>query len=240
MKKKILSLCLIAVLVVTAIGGATLAYFTDTDKADNVFTTGNVDIELIEDFGDNDGDTPEKLLPIVGNELEKDDYGYITTENVVTKMVYVANRGSEESYVRVHIAVPTVLDNNNHFHIVWTEDENWTVPTAASYTTTIDKIGYNVYVCTYALEMKAPWYEEGASFQSYDYTTAVMEAVYLDYTTTNGDVKDMTDALGNSWSILVVAEGAQSAGFDDAVTALNTAFGEPGKYAVDFSGATKA
>ena len=40
MKKKILALCLVVALAVTAVVGGTLAYFTDTDEAENVFTTG--------------------------------------------------------------------------------------------------------------------------------------------------------------------------------------------------------
>lgn len=48
MKKKILSLCLVLALALTAIGGATLAYFTDTAEATNTFTVGNVSIDLIE------------------------------------------------------------------------------------------------------------------------------------------------------------------------------------------------
>ena len=47
-KKKIVSLCLAAVLVVMAVAGATVAYFTDTDAKDNTFTVGNVKIELLE------------------------------------------------------------------------------------------------------------------------------------------------------------------------------------------------
>ena len=47
-KKKIVSLCLAAVLVVMAIAGATVAYFTDTDNETNTFTVGNVKIELLE------------------------------------------------------------------------------------------------------------------------------------------------------------------------------------------------
>ena len=34
----------------------------------------------------------------------------------------------------------------------------------------------------------------------------------------------------NNYKIYVIAEGAQAAGFDDAYTALNTAFGVPGTY----------
>lgn len=48
MKKKILALCLVVALLATAIVGATLAYFTDTDEALNTFTVGNVNIDLTE------------------------------------------------------------------------------------------------------------------------------------------------------------------------------------------------
>ena len=48
MKKKILVLCLVVALAVTAVVGGTLAYFTDTDDAENTFTVGNVKIELLE------------------------------------------------------------------------------------------------------------------------------------------------------------------------------------------------
>ena len=48
MKKKILALCLVVALAVTAVVGGTLAYFTDTDDAENTFTVGNVKIDLLE------------------------------------------------------------------------------------------------------------------------------------------------------------------------------------------------
>lgn len=48
MKKKILSICLVAVMAVMAIAGASLAYFTAEDTATNVFTVGNVAIDLTE------------------------------------------------------------------------------------------------------------------------------------------------------------------------------------------------
>lgn len=48
MKKKIVSLCLIALLALTVMVGGTIAYFTDTDSEENTFTVGNVDIELLE------------------------------------------------------------------------------------------------------------------------------------------------------------------------------------------------
>ncbi len=59
MKKKILSLALVAILALTAIIGGTLAYFTDNEKATNTFTLGNVNIELDESAWQ----TPKNVVP---------------------------------------------------------------------------------------------------------------------------------------------------------------------------------
>lgn len=48
MKKKLTAIFLCAALSAIAIVGASLAYFTDTDKAENTFTVGNVKIQLLE------------------------------------------------------------------------------------------------------------------------------------------------------------------------------------------------
>ena len=50
MKKKIITSCLVVALMVVGIVGASLAYFTDKDAKDNVFTTGKEDISLEEKF----------------------------------------------------------------------------------------------------------------------------------------------------------------------------------------------
>lgn len=69
MKKKILALCLVVVLVATAITGVTLAYFTDvTATKTNTFTMGKVDIKLEEPKWNPDED--HKLMP--GATYEKD------------------------------------------------------------------------------------------------------------------------------------------------------------------------
>lgn len=89
MKKKILALCLVIALAVTAIGGATLAYFTDDDdKATNTFTVGNVEIELTEPNWEGSGkeDAPE-VYP--GEALAKDP----TVKNI----------GANPCFVRVSV-----------------------------------------------------------------------------------------------------------------------------------------
>ena len=231
MKKKILALCLVVALAATAVIGGTLAYFTDTDAQKNTFTTGNVAIDLWEDFGDNDAEGIEKLLPATGSAQAG------TLKNGIEKEVYVTNDGSEDAYVRVHIAIPSILDdaqpnfdaskNVLHFNYApeTVEDGKWNWSNSVDgttgsnwnfYTTTIDSKSYNVYVVTYETKL--------AKDES---TVDAMSQVYLDSETTNEDITRIKETLGDNWYIYVAAEGTQAEGFDDAYAALNTAFGNP-------------
>ncbi len=243
-KRKILALasavCMVAIL---AIGG-TLAYFTDTDAKSNVFTTGNVKIQLNENFGDNDPETPEKLLPATGSAQAG------TLQNGITKEVSVKNIGTEDAYVRVHIAIPSILDNGNPefdagknaLHFNYAADSvgegkwDWSKTTGTPYEgnwnyyeTTIENIKYNVYVVTYGTALKT----------NEETPEKAMHQVYLDSNTSNEAIKSYKETLGDNWQILVLAEGAQAEGFDDAYAALNTAFGVPGSYTPNWSGAVK-
>lgn len=116
MKKKILALCLVVALAVTAVVGGTLAYFTDTDEATNTFTAGGVKIDLIEQERGANGlqnFTQNKvLMPIVGSaQGEKDSYGQPLAKNYVDKMVTVTNTGKSAAYVRAYFAIPSALDD---------------------------------------------------------------------------------------------------------------------------------
>lgn len=104
MKKKIVALCLVIALVAIAIVGATMAYFTDKDEATNVFTVGNIDITLVEDF---DPDNAE-LMP--GKDVNKD--------------VSIKNDGDNAAWVWYECYVPAALDSidgstglNNVLHV---------------------------------------------------------------------------------------------------------------------------
>lgn len=238
MKKKVLSICLVAVIAVMVVAGASLAYLTDTDKEDNVFTIGNVSIDLTENF------TQEsKLLPATGSAQNG------TLQNGVTKEVFVTNTGSEDAYVRVHIAIPAILDNGNsnfdasknvlHFNYkdesIGTGKWDWSNSTGAPYEgnwnyyeTTINGVAYNVYVVTY----------EKAIAQDFK-TESAIHQVYLDSKVTNEDLAKINEVLTDGWHMYVVAEGVQAAGFTDAYSALNSAFGTPGTYDVEWATANK-
>ena len=230
MKKKILSTCLAAVIAVMAITGASLAYLTDTDAEDNVFTVGNVKIDLTENFDE----SLAHLIPATGSAQAG------TLENGITKEVFVTNTGSEKAYVRVHIAVPAILDDGNpsfdagknvlHFNY---DDTNigegkwdWSNATGAPYegnwnfyTTKINNIDYNVYVVTHEKELAKD-----------EKTVSAMSQVYLDSKVTNEDIDRISETLKDGWHIYVAAEGVQQKGFTDAYAALNAAFGTPGTY----------
>lgn len=88
MKKKIVALCLAGCLAATAVIGGTMAYFTDTDAETNVFTVGNVDIDLTEPNWNVGGAESENVYP--GEPLAKDP----TVENI----------GNNPCFVRISVS----------------------------------------------------------------------------------------------------------------------------------------
>lgn len=97
-KKKIVSLALAASLAAVAVVGSSLAYFTDKDTADNVFTVGNVSIDLTEPNWAGEGlkDAPEAYP---GEALKKDPT--------------VTNDGKNPAFVRIKVEGWNCLGENN-------------------------------------------------------------------------------------------------------------------------------
>lgn len=90
MKKKIVTLALVIALLAIVVAGASLAYFTDTQSAENVFTMGNVDIELNEpDWTDPTNPITEGAKP--GIEYPKDPY--------------IKNVGDTDAWVRMKVEI---------------------------------------------------------------------------------------------------------------------------------------
>lgn len=90
-KKKILAVALAASMAVLAVGGSSLAYFTDTDSADNVFTVGNIKIDLTEPNWEAEG-----------KEEAKDMY----PGEPVAKDPTVTNTGANPAVVRIKVTLP--------------------------------------------------------------------------------------------------------------------------------------
>ena len=233
-KKKIISLCTVGALSVATVVGGTLAYFTDMDTADNTFSIGNVQIEIEEEFDENDA----QLIP--GRDINKD--------------VYVKNVGANDAYVRVHIAIPADMDDGNpeynasknFLHFNFTQDSvasgqwswlpeytteigyrgngagNWNF-----YTATIDEEAYNVYIVTYRSVLKA---NEKTATQALDkvYLDKTVDAVVSEdgQTITYEDTKgnEVTMGIDETFDIKVFAEAVQSEGFDNAYAAFEASY----------------
>ena len=226
MKKKILALCLVVVLAVTAVTGATLAYFTDADKDVNVMVTGNVEIVQNENARDNgkyvDG---QKLVPAVyptGALVDPTNGDYhtdATVKNVLDKFVTVTNKGSEDAYIRTIV----LIENNgaeyaSKLHVLYNGAEDGIAVWQAKGDMDPDGDGtnstYDIFTFTYA----APLAAEATSIPS-------LKQVWLDPTATNEDAKALVGA-DNQLNIYALSQAVQVDGFADAATALTTAFGE--------------
>ena len=234
-KKQIITGCLLASLAATAVGG-TLAYFTDTDAEENIFTTGKVDIDLEENFDEDNA----KLFP--------------GKENAIQKEVWIElEAGSEDAYVWYTWKIPAVLDTTdgttgtdiivhvNSYGRTWDnyrensnywidgqtealpEDQTWdhdpdvelselVGPEGLIGTETIDGIEYNVYLVLYHGKLSA----DGPIA-----TTPAMSQVYMDARVDYDNEKDVyLDMNGNEIEfdfdeikILVDAYAVQAEGF---------------------------
>ena len=227
MKKKLVAICLVLSLAVMALAGASLAYFTDTDDATNVFTSGKVDITLNEVF---DEETAQ-LIP--GVDIQKD-------------VTISLSQDSVESYVWYTYAIPAVVDDANNeaykniIHVnhagrnwlgyqnnqkYWAkgqneatpEDQCWIIDNVVIEQTEIDGVLYNVYVVLYNGTLKAG--EE---------TTIGMTKVYcdtkVDFDNETGKYTIQGKEIGfdlNNVKIIVTAYGIQAATFDSVQEAYD-------------------
>lgn len=200
MKKKIVTLCLAAALAVTTIVG-TLAYFTDTDTETNVFTVGDIKIDLHEATkdGKNVDDAyqtwldKQKLVPTTEAKVE----------NTIDKVVTVENKGTNDAYLWAEIWVPSALDDGddnspaapglkNSLHFNYASN---VVETKATYlgSKTIGEVSYNGYV-HYVISDTAK--------KSTEVTSALLDHVYMD-----ANVKQCTDETCTVNNCLVLADG---------------------------------
>lgn len=235
-----LALCMVAAIAVTG----TIAYFTDADYNKNVMTLGNVKIDQIEKERKDDGSLQDftddkKLLPAVYD--DKEDFANlkeVTVEdykinvlppeakNIVDKIVYVQNKGTEPAYIRTIFAFET---NNLHAeasnldivdtyigmfskNVKFMYDEN-----KKPVTFTLNGVDYHLAVCLYENAIEAGKYTEPSLRQIFMAPTANNEII---------------DLFGEKYDILVLSQAVQSAGFvaegdkSAAAVGLDRAFGE--------------
>lgn len=235
MKKKALSVALVFALIAIMVGSS-LAYFTDADQVSNTFTIGSVLIDIWENDKATDDEVVEfkdPLLPVVDLQNVAQDPGY------AKKVVKVENTGSNDAYIRVHIAIPTQLVGYLYLEL---DEDGWT---RRQPDTNATKGGVNYTVFTY---------DYNSSVRPGDFTTELLKGAYLG---SNVDIKDnpatpsadlefcapntdgtytfsgyvahskVTDGYtSNTVNILVAAQAIQTQSFENGATdALNAGFG---------------
>ena len=223
MKKKVLAVALTVIVLATVVGG-TLAWFTDTDKVENTFTIGSIEIKVMEHFT-----KPDNMFPIVNTEDPASD------PNFVTKEAWIRNTGKNPAYVQLFVAVPRALEDAGALHVLDGDkvgndsDDDWTKSEKLGVVTIEDgtewqKVDYNVYRYRYNHLLEA-----GAEANSYAIVGAYLDPA-LGY---DGEAKRFTmngepfaaEIPTGGFNIYVLAQGVQAQGFDDAETALTEAFG---------------
>ena len=252
MKKKIVSLCLVVALAATAVIGGTLAYFTDTEDEINVFTLGNVVIDLVEEQRNEAGTGLEEfkdgkvLLPIVGSaqgdKVNVGGYNLPTAANWVDKIVTIDNEGTQDAYVRVLFAFPAKMDDAQsaaEMMLHWNHDG--TMPAGVwshkdcGVKVTLGGVEYNIYNYTYEKVLTA----EGTSGATTEYPA--ITGLYIDsrvnatvdadgaitYSMVNGRGETVSAKYtkGTAPKLYVLTQGVQEAGFANADAALTAGFG---------------
>ena len=251
MKKKILALCLVVVLGITAVTGVTLAYFTDTDYNKNVMVTGNVKIDQIEkDRNGNDFKDGKTMFPV-----SKDYDGTATwianEKNLIDKFVTVKNEGSTAAYVRTLVAFEAgpadgkasdgkTYYNGDLFSKAGTSD-NYTYvhflhnggnevkfnpvndDNGGETFITIDGVRYVVGVAYYNNSKATDSEGEKISALEAGATTdPSLQYVWLKSSAGN----EFYDFVGAEYDILVLSQAVQTEGFADAESAFDAAFGK--------------
>ena len=208
MLKKIIAWTLVVALTATLAISGTLAYLTDRDSEANVFTVGDVNIDLNEDF--NQGSA---LIPGV----------------IVEKKPTVTNLGPNEAYVWTTVAVPAELASVIEFDGMGAGWEAWT---KAPNTTKIDGMDYALYTILHTDALGV-----GAETDVLFSKVALNQNVDIDpngnwFTVTDGTAIDLGwNNSDGSPVIYVSAYAIQTEGFADvnaAYTAYNTQWGDKG------------
>ena len=238
MKKKILTtLSVVLILGLAALG--ILAYLMDDDSDVNVMTLGNVSIDQIEQERDTNGNlvdfsskidsnVKKPLFPAVfeGTSIpwapeekwvKPGDQAWKVVEdnaNVVDKFVTVKNTGKSPAYVRTLVAYEgdaTYGPNGAYIHVVTNgKNVNPQIPNNFVGYINIEGVDYTVYEYVYPEALEAG----KTSIPS-------LKQVYMNKAADN----DVVAHYGDTYDILVLSQAAQTAGFDTAEEALNTAFG---------------
>ena len=146
-----------------------------------------------------------------------------TSENAVDKFVFVKNTGNTSAYVRTLIAfeIGSLTLEESKIMVRKSYHGAWNIKEAIE--VTIDGKDYAVY--EYVYQGYKGTHTDGV-LPAGATTPCSLAQVYLNSAATNDTVAALDGNGNGKYDILVLSQAVQAAGFADAETALDTAFGE--------------
>ena len=220
MKKKIFSITLAVCLLVLSIASTTLAYFTDVKEKTNVYTSGNVTIEL-----------SESALSYTNSDS---DSGYIYPGKKISGKATVTNVGTEKAYVGL---VVTLTESEASKGL--TEDEGRTnnlSQLTSGFTAENTDIFKEILGELDSTKFDVAYKINGDPSSIYIIYKNILNAgsgddsviEFFDDITIPAAWGNDEMAYFSGTKVSVTAYATQVAGFSDALTALNTAFNNVG------------
>lgn len=145
-------------------------------------------------------------------------------ENIQDKFVLVENTGNTNAYVRTYIAYEAGSKTVEEWDaLVKTSSGNaWD----CDFMDTLVAINGNNYVVAEYVYVGTDVRHTGGILPAGEYTYNNLAQIYLMPEATNEDLIALDGNKNGTYDIIVLSQAVQAAGFSDAVTALNTGFGE--------------
>lgn len=189
MKKKIVTVCLVACMALTAVAGGTLAYFTDVQSAKNEFVSGNVALTLTEPTWESEGKNNAKLMP--SNDIKKDPTITMT--------------GTENAYVLAKIKLSSEMYKVMQDYATEKDESTATVDMMKKWFQ-----GFDTFVAG-----KKTYTEDSEKTLVIECGEQTKGAILKLFEEVNVP-EDMTTAATGKPTVTVVAKAIQAEGFDDA------------------------
>jgi hypothetical protein len=214
---------------------------------DGSYKTDTIDNQTSYVLQDFTQDKP--LYPIVGNpndgydatEVRLSQLGHnsrggmsiLKPENVQDKFVVVENTGRSDAYVRTIVAFEAGSLTYSEFdaiieysyHFTWTRDEQPEL---------IEIDGQKYFVVEFVYNGYQDIQHPNGVLAPGDYTYNSLAQVYMKSEATNEDVEAIDGNGNGKYDILVLSQAVQTKGFENAKTALDSAFGKTAEKATEW------
>ena len=222
------------------IGSATSYLLKDFTQAKPLYPATEIDANgQPYNYGAGDYDSTRVKMSQVDSHGSMDVF---VNKNAQDKFVTVENTGKTDAYVRTIIAMEIGSLTEARFDEVistssfMTEQGVWKVTDIG--TVVIDGNNYYIIEYIYNGAKSLGGVHENGVLPAGDTTYPNLCQVYMTASATNEDCEKIDGNKNGTYDIIVLSQAVQTAGFADAKTALDTAFGKSSEKAAEWFGGT--